>query len=317
MNNNPIILTQNIRDGLVEEVHRGFLIYADSKKIINKWGDDDNYPYYLRSCAKPLQASLIIDFESDKAFSMTEEEIAICMGSHTGEKIHENIIKGLLDKIGLTENNLKCGIHPPLSKTRQNEMLLNNITPTQIHNNCSGKHTMMLALCVKNGWDIRNYDDINHPLQKKIKKKIYELCEIKNEFPITKDGCGGPIFSMPLENMLKGYFNLFLNPKYNILTQAMLNNPYIIGGEDRTDTKVIQHSKNIVCKTGAGGLFIVVDILNRDGFIVKISDCDMKAREAVVISFLKQLNRADVPFDNNIKTIHGDIIGKINTLFDK
>ncbi|MBQ2611847.1 asparaginase, partial [bacterium] len=221
-----------------------------------------------------------------------------------------------LDKIGLSENFLKCGIHEPLSKSRQKNMIQKCENPTAIHNNCSGKHSMMLALCVLNGWDIYTYDDINHPLQKVIKEKIYQLCEVNSTYPITKDGCGVPIFSMPLYNMLKGYFNLLFDEKYSRLTKAILNQPYIFGGENRTDTKIIQmSSKNIICKTGACGLFITVDLEHKDGFVVKISDSNMSAREVVVIDFLKYLNRVIIPYDYSIKTIHNDVVGKIQTKF--
>ncbi len=315
MINKPAVLTQNVRDGLVEEEHCGFLIYANRNKIIKKYGEDNDYPFFLRSCAKPLQASLIFDYGLDKKFNMSDEEIAICSGSHTGEEIHEKVIKTFLDKIGLSENFLKCGIHEPLSKSRQKNMIQKCENPTAIHNNCSGKHSMMLALCVLNGWDIYTYDDINHPLQKAIKEKIYQLCEVNSTYPITKDGCGVPIFSMPLYTMLKGYFNLFFDEKYSRLTKAILNQPYIFGGENRTDTKIIQNSKNIVCKTGACGLFITVDLENKDGFVVKISDSNMSAREVVVIDFLKYLNRVIIPYDYSIKTIHNDVVGKIQTKF--
>jgi L-asparaginase II len=194
-------------------------------------------------------------------------------------------------------------------------MLLTGEKPTQIHNNCSGKHTMMLALCKLKNWDIKTYNELTHPLQQAIKKKIYTLCEIDKEYPITKDGCGVPIFSMPLYNILKGYLNLFLDEKYSKLKNAFLNNPYVIGGEDRTDTKIIANSSNIVCKTGAGGLFVTIDTKNKDGFIVKVSDCDMKSREITVIEFLKKLNRANIKYDNKIRTLHNDIVGEIRTCF--
>jgi len=315
--NSPEILVRNYRGELVDEEHCGYLIYANSFDVKEIIGQDDNYPYFLRSCAKPLQASLIVDYNLDKSFDLTEEEIAICIASHAGEIVHENLVKSILEKIGLNESYLKCGIHSPLSKTRWRQMLAEGLVPGQVHNNCSGKHAMMLALCVQNGWDLKTYDDINHPLQQKIMLKVNELCEVSNKYPIAKDGCGVPIFSMPLKNMLKGYLNLFLHSKYSLITNVMLNHPYLIGGEDRTDTKVIEHSKNIVCKTGAGGLFIVVDVEHKDGFIVKISDCDMKAREAVVAGYLKKLNRANIPFDWDVKNGHGEIIGKIRTVFDK
>lgn len=310
----PEKLVKYIRDGLVEQEHFGYIVLCNKEKVIGTTGETNNYPFYLRSCAKPLQASLLIDFGMDKFFNMTENEIALCCASHAGEEIHTETAKGLLQKIGLEPNALKCGLHKPLSKTEQKKLLLNGETENIFHNNCSGKHIMMLGLCVMNGWDLLTYDDINHPLQKLIKQKIYDLCEVKQNYPITSDGCGVPIHSMPLANMVKGYLNLFCNPIYKKITNAFLNNPYIIGGEDRTDTKIIQNSKNIIAKVGAGGLCIAVNTEKEEGFVVKICDSDMKAREIVVIDTLKNLRWAeDIPFDRTIKTIHGKIVGGIVT----
>ncbi len=314
----PEKLVKYIRDGLVEQEHYGFVVLCNKEKLIGTIGETNNYPFYLRSCAKPLQASLLIDFGMDKFFNMTEDEIALCCASHAGEEIHTKTAQELLKKIGLEPNSLKCGLHKPLSKTEQKSLLLNGETENIFHNNCSGKHIMMLGLCVMNGWDILTYDDINHPLQKLIKQKIYDLCEIKQNYPVTSDGCGVPIHSMPLFNMVKGYLNLFCNPVYEKITNAFLNKPYIIGGEDRTDTKIIQNSKNIIAKVGAGGLCIVVNTEKEEGFAVKICDSDMKARELVVIDILKNLHWADnIPFDRTIKTIHGKVVGEIITNFSE
>ena len=164
-----------------------------------------------------------------------------------------------------------------------------------------------------NGCDNLNYDYINHPLQKLIKQKIYELCDVKQNYPVTSDGCGVPIHSMPLSNMVKGYLNIFCNPVYEKIKNAFLNNPYIIGGADRTDTKIIENSENIIAKVGAGGLCIVVNTEKEEGFVVKICDADMKAREIVVIDTLKNLRWADIPVDKTIKTLHGQIAGEVVT----
>lgn len=310
----PELLVEYRRDGLVEQEHYGYVMLADREKIIDRKGEASDYPFYLRSCAKPLQASLLIDYGMDKEFCMTEQEIAFCCASHAGEKVHIEIAEGLLKKFGINECDLKCGLHKPLSKTAQQQLLLNGEQERIIHNNCSGKHIFMLGLCKMNGWDLKTYDDINHPLQQEIKKKIYELCGLKKDYPVTKDGCGVPIFSMPLFNMIKGYLNVFCNKKYEKIKTAFLNNPYIIGGEDRTDTKIIANSEGLAAKTGAGGLFIVVNTEKEEGLIVKISDCDMKARELVVINSLKNLHWADIEADYSIKTLHGDKVGEIVTL---
>ena len=114
--------------------------------------------------------------------------------------------------------------------------------------------------------------------------------------------------------MLHGYLNLFCNPKYEKIKNAFLNHPYIIGGEDRTDTKIIENSQNIVAKVGAGGLCIVVNTKSEEAFVVKISDCDMKARELVVCQTLKNLHWADIPMDLDIKTLHNQKVGEVKIL---
>lgn len=308
---NPTVLVKYVRDGLTEQEHRGFVVLADKNRSFDYIGDAKNTPFFLRSCAKPMQASLLIDYEVDKFYEMSDEEIALCCASHAGETVHVNIAKALLDKIGLDESYLKCGLQKPLSKTRQAEMLLNREPVNVLQNNCSGKHIMMLAICKMKGWDLKTYDDLNHPLQMAIKDKITELCHIKHNYPITKDGCGVPIMSMPLTKMLHGYLNLFCDKKYERIKNAFLNNPYIIGGEDRTDTKIIENSDGLVAKVGAGGLCIVVNTKEEEAFVVKICDCDMKARELVVAQILKNLKWADIECDKDIKTLHGDVVGEI------
>ena len=307
----PEKLVKYVRDGLVEQEHFGFIVLSDKDRVIDRTGESNNAPFYLRSCAKPLQASLLIDFGMDKFFNMTEDEIAICCASHAGEKVHTDIVHGLLQKIGLDSTALKCGLLAPISKSEQKRLLLEGESENVFHNNCSGKHVMMLGLCVMNGWDILSYDDVNHPLQKLIKQKIYELCEIKHEYPVTTDGCGVPIWSVPLANMVKGYLNLFCNPQYEKIKNAFLNKPYLIGGEDRLDTKIIENTKGLVAKVGAGGLCVVVNTEAEEGFVVKVCDCDMKARELAVAHTIKNLHWGEIPVDTDIKTIHGQIVGQM------
>lgn len=310
-NPRPEILVKYLRGTLVEEEHFGFRMLANKERVLDYTGETGHYPFYLRSCAKPLQASLLIDYGMDIKYDMTGEEIAICCASHAGEEVHLAAEKRLLEKIGLDESFLKCGVHKPLSKSMQDKMLLNGEDAGVLHNNCAGKHIMMLGLCKMNGWDLETYYEPEHPLQVKIKEKITELCALKHRFPMTKDGCGVPIMSMPLEDMLKGYLNLFTNPRYQKITNAFLNHPYIIGGENRLDTHIMVNSDKLIAKVGAGGLCIVVNLEKEEAFVVKISDCDMKARELVVIKSLKNLHWADVPADFLIKTLSGDIVGEV------
>lgn len=297
VNYKPAKLLEFVRDGLVEQEHFGMFVKVvangNAGDNIFKIGDDNGYPFYLRSCAKPLQASLLIDFELDKFYDMTSAEIAMCCASHAGEPCHTQTVKGFLNKVGIDENQMKCALHKPLSKTEQNKLLLSGEKETILQNNCSGKHAMMLAICKKKGWRLNDYDSLKHPLQVAIKTKIYELCQIITDYPITKDGCGVPIYSMPLENMIKGYMNLFFDEKYSKIKVAFVQNPYLIGGEDRLDTALMTVNDKLIAKVGAGGLCIVINLETKEGLIIKIMDCDMKARAICLIEALNQLNWLD------------------------
>lgn len=285
-----------IRDGLVEEFHEG--LYMSSSKPY------ETEPYYLRSCAKPLQATLLIDYGID----LTPEELALCCGSHAGEECHIKIARQILEKFDIDESLLKCGVHAPLARSMQDKMLLRGEKPTAIHNNCSGKHTGFLVICKVKGWDMTTYDKPNHPLQIAIRDKINQMCEVEQPYPITTDGCGVPILSMPLKNMLIGYKNLL---NYTPIIQAIRNNPYFFGGENRLDTEIIEKTDNLIAKVGAGGLCIVFNIKTKEGFVVKINDCSMEARRIAVLELINSLNWATIEFDKTIKTLHGQVVGNI------
>ncbi|MBD5402879.1 asparaginase [bacterium] len=314
INTEPAKLVTYIRDGLIEQEHFGYVVRTNKDRVLEKVGDDKNYPFFLRSCAKPLQAALLIDCGLDEKFNLTEEEIAICSASHAGEQIHVDLVKGILNKLGIDENKLKCGNHNPISKTAQENLLINGEKATVLHNNCSGKHAMMLGLCKINDWDMDNYDNINHPLQQAIKKRIYELCDIKTEYPITKDGCGVPIHSMPLANIVKGYLNLFCDPKYEKIKNAFLKHSYTIGGENRTDTKIISATGTLIAKVGASGLCVVLNPEIEEGFIVKVCDSNMEAREIVTVDIINNLHWGNIEISHDIKTVHDEKIGEIITL---
>ena len=285
-----------IRDGLVEEFHEGFVNFGDS---------GDKTPYYLRSCAKPLQAALLVDNRID----LTPQELAVCCGSHAGEECHLEVIRNLLHRYGLDENYLKCGVHSPLSRSMQDRMLLNGEEPLAIHNNCSGKHTGFLILCKHRGWSLDNYDNPDHPLQKEIKVKINQMCGVNKDYPVTTDGCGVPILSMPLGNMVQGFLSLLDYPQ--IIT-AIKSNPYLFGGENRTDTEIIQKTDNLIAKVGAGGLCVVLNYKEKQAFAVKVNDCSYEARKIVLFELINHLGWGKIEYDNKIKTIAGKVVGKIS-----
>lgn len=315
------------RNGLEEQVHLGLILHINKSGVIKSIGNDNNYKFYHRSCMKPLQISPIIDLEADIKYNISQQELAVCAASHTGDLIHQENVYSILKKINCTPNDLLCKPHKPLSEKEQKRLLLNHLEPINIHNNCSGKHAAMLAICKSKNFPIENYNKLEHPLSEYIINKICTLCEVsKNDIVISKDGCGLPVIATSLFCLGKGFLNLFTNSKYKRLTESIQKFPYHMGGEKRLDSEIINASNNLIAKVGACGLCVVVNIEKEECIIVKIADSNMEARTIATIDALIQLkwlnnNQISSSQINNIykkeiKTQYNDVIGNITSTFN-
>lgn len=327
MNPNFAKLVKFERNGLVEQEHFGIVLHLNKREVLKKIGEDNKYKFYQRSCMKPLQLAEHIDLGLQNKFDFSPSEIAVASASHTGSLKHQAVVRSILSKIGLKESDLLCGKQVPLSKEEQNRLLLVNEQEKPIHNNCSGKHAAMLALCVFNGWSIDDYLKDSHPLNQVILEKVSKICNVNlGDCIRSKDGCGLPTIATTLEQLGFGVLNLFLDEKYSVIKNAFLENPYLIGGEGRLDSEIIAASdKSLIAKVGAGGLCVVVSIEKEEAIVVKIADANMQARSIVVIEAIRQLkwldehqissNKINVLFDKIIKTLEGEIIGSIKPCF--
>ena len=315
------------RNNLSEQIHTGIILHMNRNKIITQTGNDNGYKFYHRSCMKPLQIATLIDLEIDKKINLTDEEIAICSASHAGEMLHQEMVLSILKKTGYKEDDLLCPPLLPLSKKEQRRLIINQLPIRKIHNNCSGKHSAMLAICKEKGYKTENYKDYNHPLTNIILNKVCELCETsKDNVIISKDGCGLPVIATSLYELGKGYLNLFCNPKYKRIKQSFLNNPYLIGGDGRLDTEIIKASKGkLIAKVGAGGLCTVVNTEKEECLIVKIADSNMEARSICVTESIKQLkwpenikdfsDHLDKIYKKEIVSQDNEILGEIVPCF--
>jgi len=328
----PALLLQYIRNPLPEQEHYGFVLHSNKTEIINKIGDSNNELFWLRSCMKPLQASLLVDFDLINHFSLSSAEIAVCCASHAGDDEHIDVISNLLKKIGMKEDDLKCPAISGEWRVESGKLGQKNNSPLftlhsplsrKLYHNCSGKHTLMLMACLKQGWSIADYDEVTHELQKIIVKKIAQLGEYTGEMPVSKDGCGLPVCAMPLRNINTAYLNLFLDAKYAVIKNAFIEHPYLIGGAQRLDSEIMNASSSdcLIAKVGACGLCAVVNLKKEEAVIVKISDANMSARSIVTIEALKhrgwltddEINAAPLKnlYDTVLKTSHGETIGFI------
>ena len=142
---NPII-AEVTRGAIVESRHRGAYVVCDaSGKIIASAGDIE-MPVYPRSAIKAFQCLPVIESGAADAFNLNAEEIALCCSSHNGEPEHVRVARSILAKAGVAEVCYECGTHWPAYRDATFELVRSSQTPSDVHNNCSGKHAGMLAL---------------------------------------------------------------------------------------------------------------------------------------------------------------------------
>jgi hypothetical protein len=81
--------------------------------------------------------------------------------------------------------------------------------PTAIHNNCSGKHAGMLALCKLLDFNTQDYLNPLHPVQQLILDYVAAFYEYpKEKMVCALDGCTAPIYSIPAYHQAICFRNL-------------------------------------------------------------------------------------------------------------
>jgi L-asparaginase II len=304
----PASLVEVWRGPIVESRHRGHLTAVDgSGKTVAALGAPETVTY-VRSSGKPFQAVPVIASGAADRFGFTEQEIAIACGSHSGEAIHVDIVRSMLDKIGLDESALRCGVHEPFSAEVARDLARGGHSPNVLQNNCSGKHTAMLALALHVGAPTGSYDDWSNPVQQAIAKTVAQFSDVPiDKMAIGVDGCGVPVFGVSVRAMALMYARLALPPAgfdagtrdaCRRIINAMIDFPEMVGGtKNRLDTELIKAGEGrLISKIGAEGVYTVSVLpcpkwLTGLGLALKIEDGDdHRARPPAVIEALRQLN---------------------------
>ncbi|HKL13325.1 MAG TPA: asparaginase [Halanaerobiales bacterium] len=287
------------RSNLIESRHKGDIAIVDPDGTLTHFFGNPENQTYLRSAAKPFQILPVINSGAADFFNFTKQEIAVMSASHNGEEKHVNTVRNILKKIDVSEEKLNCGIHDPYFKKAAHKLYLEGNKPTEIHNNCSGKHAALLSLCKFNGWDIENYLNKEHPVQQLILTTISEVTETKKEnIYLGEDGCGVVVFGLSVKKMAYGFARL-ANPKFlpNEYREAALrinksikDHPDMIAGTKRFNTDLIDvMGDKLTGKMGAEGVFCF-GLYNGPGVSLKVEDGNSRAVPPVIIDILKSLN---------------------------
>lgn len=314
------ILAEVTRGQLTESIHRGSIAVVDEiGNILSHIGNPEIVTYY-RSASKPIQALPIITLRAVNKFKLTDKEIAILCASHSGEEKHITILEGLLKKLNLSKDMLQCGIHPPLHTPSAIKLWNNSVEPDVLHNNCSGKHLGMLIMCKYYGWSIDNYLSPEHPLQQmllRVMKEFHNYEDVK----MGIDGCGVPVYALPLKEIAKGYAIL---SNFKKITECMTKYPELIAGTDRIETIMMETlGHKIIAKTGAEGILCIGLVGKGIGISIKVEDGSERALGCIGIEVLKQLGfltkeelvQLGSKHKVSIKNHRSEIVGEIRPIF--
>lgn len=346
-------LFETTRGDVVESVHYGSIAVVDSTgKILASKGDPHSVAF-LRSSAKPFQALPFVEHGGVEHFNFTTAELAISCASHEGSDMHVQTVEEMQKKIGIDESFLQCGVHLPGDAEAFKSLIVKGQLPAANRNNCSGKHTAMLAHAKMRGLPLENYLDIEHPIQQDILASFADMCRIPSEeVQLGTDGCSAPNFAVPLYNAALGMAR-FCDPHElssaradacrKIIT-AMTTHPEMVSGYGEFDYELMKAGEGqIVCKRGAEGFQIVgllPGVLGKDspgvGIAFKVSDGDAsrrnmelepstRVRPAVTLETLRQLGALSSKQEQalgrfgpvvSIQNHRGIVTGKAYPLFE-
>jgi L-asparaginase II len=280
----PVELVRVVRSGLVESVHVGDVAVCDADgRLIGAAGDPDRV-VYGRSCEKPVQGAVSIDAIDEPG--LTEDEVAVLCGSHSGEDIHLRAVRRLLRRGRV-----------PVSALQNPRDRASRGARSRLHDNCSGKHAAFLVAAARRGWDLATYRARSHPIQRRIARAVAGATDVERP-AIGVDGCGIPVHGVPLHAMATMYARLSAPERFGRLAPAadravrgMLASPHLVGGTGRLDTDLMRSMPgDVIAKEGAEGLVCATSLPLGLGVAVKIADGNGRRIAPAVVKVLRDLD---------------------------
>lgn len=269
-----------LRNGIPESVHRVHAVVCDQRgRVLMRAGDPQQLSF-VRSALKPFQAQMFVSSGAADQTGSGDRGLAIACSSHCGSPTHAREAFKILWSADLESERLQCP--PPRPGA------------SALEHNCSGKHAAFLATCRRMNWALDSYLQTDHPLQQHLLKHVGELLGLPGaELVTARDDCGAPTLQMQLAQMALLFAHLGASdqPDLERLSRAMLAHPDLVAGEGRFDTELMRRSHGlVVSKGGAEGIQCLARMGEGLGLAIKVEDGASRAKQAVVLHLLKQLD---------------------------
>lgn len=292
----PVIMAELWRGSLRECVHRGHGVVVADGAVIAAWGDP-GITVFPRSACKMLQALPLIESGAAAALGLGEEHLALACASHQGAPMHTSRVAAWLASIDRSEADLRCGPQPPSDPADRHTLRVAGGQPSQLHNNCSGKHAGFVTLARHLGAGA-DYIDIAHPVQVAARAAIEDMAG-EDAVGWGIDGCSAPNFAITLLGLGRAMAAMAAPPggargdAARALVAAMLAHPLLVAGNGRACSELMAAMDGVAVKTGAEGVFTGIAPQRGLGIALKIEDGATRAAEAAMAAILVHLGLLD------------------------
>lgn len=292
------VLVEEYRGGILENVHMGVLCGINEEgKVVYSVGNE-NHITFMRSAAKPFQAIPVIQHGVVEKFGLTPKEAALFAASQRGEKYHIEALESILRKTGVAEQQILCCPTYPLNEEPKAAYHREHGEKRKLYHNCSGKHSGFLALAKLLGHDMDRYWEPDHPVQQLSLVAMAEMADYpKEDIQIGVDGCGFPVYALPLQHIARAYLklacpDLIENPgtrEAAVKIAGYMNaHPEMVASHDFI-CSVLLADPNIVAKGGAKGVYGFGLKKERMSFALKVLDGSELVWPNIVASILEQI----------------------------
>ncbi|CAI7663040.1 unnamed protein product [Penicillium bialowiezense] len=301
------------RGGIVENRHLVHAAVVDSTgKLLFSVGDP-NRMTLARSAAKPIQALALLEIDGFDQFNFDNADLALMCASHNSEERHISRAREMLFKANVTEADMRCGGHTPLSDSVNRAWIKSDFTPTATCSNCSGKHAV----------------------QMQVRRVFEELCyPDETNVPWGLDGCNLPAPATSLRLLGKLYATVSASAdsvtkggstqdtsselrtrSLSRIFHAMSQFPELVAGEGRFCTELMRAFQGeLIGKLGADGCYGIgvresentrrLGAHGALGIAVKIEDGNVNMLYAAVTEILERLRIGGPQARQGIERFH-------------
>ena len=286
------------REDCEEVAVAGAVVTVDSSgKVASSCGEDPRIP--ARSLLKPFQF-LSLHLPADRwQVNPSHNRYAPCAGSISANAEQVAGLQAWYRKGKAKTLAEGVKLPPALPLDRAHKEQVKNRGERTIYHTCFSKHVAILEACEAHGWDSESYLSKDHPFFHSLVATLSDLLsENFDEVEWLTDGCllPTPVLRMSqLADLYRQLANSEPGSNRHWIYRLMVENPRWIGGEGRTDTRLMESNPGLVAKEGADGL-LAIGIPSCEGYpkglgiVVKMSGgYHMKSAGMAAVPVMKAL----------------------------